>query len=337
MLAFIGARRKAAVFGAVGPNPLNPDCTSHPGWTLGRQVAWAPGGREILVFGVQNGRPGTFGLIQFLSNVPYSGHATDWGQGKVVTSTNTPRQGVIAGAFSPDGKQIGIAVERRRGLVPPGAGSARRLLTRSAGEGDRDLRMPGGLEARRSGTGGAGRPGVVHVEPDWRHRGRQHPQSRRDPEGDRHERRQPGLAAVVARVADVAAMAAPTEAQRLVLLLPDGSRVPISGVADDRARRGRKHPDRRPDGLARARAREPRSRRAGDRGRRLAVRDDGLGQRRRRADAVVPRRPDSRRRCVDRRGGRGAGAALDAPSVEPGREPEAPVPARRSSCRSTRR
>ncbi|MGZ4179339.1 MAG: PASTA domain-containing protein [Solirubrobacteraceae bacterium] len=108
VLAFIGGGGKKLCFGTVGPNPLNPNCTSHPGWTLGRQVAWAPGGREILVFGVQNGRPGTFGLIQFLSNVANSGHATDWGQGKVVTSTSTPQQGVIAGAFSPDGKQIAL-------------------------------------------------------------------------------------------------------------------------------------------------------------------------------------------------------------------------------------
>ncbi|MGZ4236369.1 MAG: PASTA domain-containing protein [Solirubrobacteraceae bacterium] len=108
VLAFIGGGGKKLCFGAVGPNPLNPNCTTHPGWSLGRQVAWAPGGREILVFGVQNGRPGTFGLIQFLSNVAYSGHATDWGQGKVVTSTTTPQQGVIAGAFSPDGTQVAL-------------------------------------------------------------------------------------------------------------------------------------------------------------------------------------------------------------------------------------
>jgi beta-lactam-binding protein with PASTA domain len=108
VLAFIGGGGKKLCFGAVGPNPLNSNCTFHPGWSLGRQVAWAPDGREILVAGAQNGHPGTFGLIQFLSNVPYSGHATDWGQGKVVTSTTTAGQGVIAGAFSPDGKQIAL-------------------------------------------------------------------------------------------------------------------------------------------------------------------------------------------------------------------------------------
>jgi beta-lactam-binding protein with PASTA domain len=137
VLAFIGAGGKQLCFGAVGPNPLNPNCTSHPGWTLGRQVVWAPGGREILVFGVQNGRPGTFGLIQFLSNVAYSGQATDWGQGKVVTSTNTPQQGVIAGAFSPDGKQLAL-------LSNVGGGSFHLVL---APRGDYSLAPPAKVTA----------------------------------------------------------------------------------------------------------------------------------------------------------------------------------------------
>ena len=137
VLAFIGAGGKQLCFGAVGPNPLNPNCTSHPGWTLGRQVAWAPGGREILVFGVQNGRPGTFGLIQFLSNVAYSGQATDWGQGKVVTSTSTPQQGVIAGAFSPDGKQLAL-------LSNVGGGSFHLVL---APRGDYSLAPPAKVTA----------------------------------------------------------------------------------------------------------------------------------------------------------------------------------------------
>jgi hypothetical protein len=137
VLAFIGAGGKQLCFGGVGPNPLNPNCTSHPGWTLGRQLAWAPGGREILVFGVQNGRPGTFGLIQFLSNVAYSGQATDWGQGKVVTSTNTSQQGVIAGAFSPDGKQLAL-------LSNVGGGSFHLVL---APRGDYSLAPPAKVTA----------------------------------------------------------------------------------------------------------------------------------------------------------------------------------------------
>ena len=137
VLAFIGGGGKKLCFGTVGPNPLNADCVSHPGWTLGRQVAWAPGGREILVFGVQNGRPGTFGLIQFLSNVANSGHASDWGQGKVVTSTTRPQQGVIAGSFSPDGKQVAL-------LSNIGGGSFHLVL---APRGDYSLAPPAKVTA----------------------------------------------------------------------------------------------------------------------------------------------------------------------------------------------
>jgi hypothetical protein len=137
VLAFIGGGGKKLCFGTVGPNPLNADCVSHPGWTLGRQVVWAPGGREILVFGVQNGHPGTFGLIQFLSNVANSGHASDWGQGKVVTSTTTPQQGVIAGAFSPDGKQVAL-------LSNIGGGSFHLVL---APRGDYSLAPPAKVTA----------------------------------------------------------------------------------------------------------------------------------------------------------------------------------------------
>src|SRR5262249_62082590 len=152
VLAFIGGGGKQLCFGAVGPNPLNANCTSHPGWTLGRQVAWAPGGREILVFGVQNGHPGTFGLIRFLSNNAFSGQAFDWGQGKVVTSTARPQQGVIAGAFSPNGKQVALLSNIGGGafplvLAPPGGHS----LAPPA---------PGTPLARRRGARGPHRPAL---------------------------------------------------------------------------------------------------------------------------------------------------------------------------------
>jgi Tol biopolymer transport system component len=111
LLAYVddSGGRSRLCFGIVGPNPLNADCTSHPGWTLGRQVAWSPDGSKILVFGSKKATNGSvFGLIEFVSNVPFSTQASLWGQGTVVTDTSKPGQGVIAGAFSPDGKQLAL-------------------------------------------------------------------------------------------------------------------------------------------------------------------------------------------------------------------------------------
>jgi beta-lactam-binding protein with PASTA domain len=95
-------------FATVGPYALAPDCTGHPGWELGHQIAWAPDGSSLLTFGVQAGHPGTFGLIEFVSNVPFSTHASDWGHGTVVTDDSHLNQGAIAGAFSPNGKQLAV-------------------------------------------------------------------------------------------------------------------------------------------------------------------------------------------------------------------------------------
>jgi beta-lactam-binding protein with PASTA domain len=95
-------------FATIGPYVLAPDCTSHPGWELGRQISWAPDGSSLLVFGVQTGHPGTFGLIEFVSNVPFSTQASNWGHGTLVTSDAHTNEGVIAGVFSPNGKQLAL-------------------------------------------------------------------------------------------------------------------------------------------------------------------------------------------------------------------------------------
>jgi beta-lactam-binding protein with PASTA domain len=95
--------------GVVGANPISPACTSHPGWTLGRQVAWSPDGTKILVLGIKDSSNGSvFGLIEFVSNQAFSTQASLWGQGAVVTDTSQPGHGVIAGAFSRDAKHIAL-------------------------------------------------------------------------------------------------------------------------------------------------------------------------------------------------------------------------------------
>lgn len=111
LIAYIdeGSGGSKLCFGIVGPNPINPSCTSHPGWTLGRQIAWSRDGTKILVFGVQNGTGGgVFGLIEFVSNQAFSAQGSQWGQGTVVTDTAHSGHGVIAGAFSADGSQVAL-------------------------------------------------------------------------------------------------------------------------------------------------------------------------------------------------------------------------------------
>jgi beta-lactam-binding protein with PASTA domain len=111
VLAYIdeSAAGSKLCFGIVGPNPVSPSCTSRPGWTLGRQVAWSPDGTKILVFGTKDGSNGNvFGLIEFVSNQRFSPQASLWGQGSVVTDIAHPGRGVIAGAFSPDGNHVAL-------------------------------------------------------------------------------------------------------------------------------------------------------------------------------------------------------------------------------------
>jgi beta-lactam-binding protein with PASTA domain len=91
-------------FGTLGPFTINKSCTSTPGFDLGGQIAWAPDGSAILVFGSKKGDSKTFGLIEFLSNVPFSTQGSDWGSGQMVTDDSHPGQGVIAGQWSRDGK-----------------------------------------------------------------------------------------------------------------------------------------------------------------------------------------------------------------------------------------
>ena len=109
VIAFVqrGPSGAQLCFATIGKTALRPSCTSAAGWDLGGQVAWSPDGSKILVLGTQNAG-NTFGLIGFTSKVPFSAAASDWGAGTVETATTTPGQGVFAGAFSPDGKQMAL-------------------------------------------------------------------------------------------------------------------------------------------------------------------------------------------------------------------------------------
>lgn len=94
-------------FGSVGPAKLRPRCLADPKWDLGRQISWRAGGRELLVFGVRRGQPGTFGMLRYRSAVPFSTDPADW-RGALATDTSAKGRGVIAAAYSPAGTSVAL-------------------------------------------------------------------------------------------------------------------------------------------------------------------------------------------------------------------------------------
>jgi beta-lactam-binding protein with PASTA domain len=109
IIAFIQRSSSGAklCFATIGKFALNSSCTSAPGWDLGGQVAWAPGGQTILVLGTKN-NGANFGLLAFNSNVAFSTQGSNWGQGTLQTNDSVSGQGVFAGAFSPNGKKMAL-------------------------------------------------------------------------------------------------------------------------------------------------------------------------------------------------------------------------------------
>ena len=94
-------------FGTVGAGELRPRCAADPRWDLGRQISWRPGGRELLVFGVRRGKPGTFGMLRYRSARPYSPDPRDW-RGELVTDTSQRGRGVIAASYAPNGSDVAL-------------------------------------------------------------------------------------------------------------------------------------------------------------------------------------------------------------------------------------
>jgi beta-lactam-binding protein with PASTA domain len=86
-----------------------PSCIEVRGWTLGDSITWAPNGTSLLVAAARaSPAPSVVGLLEFTSAVPFSTRASDWGTGRLATPTGAMDAGVLAGAFSPDGKQLAL-------------------------------------------------------------------------------------------------------------------------------------------------------------------------------------------------------------------------------------
>jgi beta-lactam-binding protein with PASTA domain len=109
-------------FALLGGGDLRPRCARDPRWDLGRAISWRSDGRELLVFGVRRGRPGTFGILRYRSTRAFSADPRDW-RGAIATDTSRRGRGVIAAAYSPSGRNVGlitnVGIERFQVLVAP--------------------------------------------------------------------------------------------------------------------------------------------------------------------------------------------------------------------------
>lgn len=107
-------------FARLGGGDLQPRCARDPKWDLGRAISWRPDGRELLVFGVRRGKPGTFGILRYRSARPFSADPRDW-SGAIATDVSQRGRGVIAAAYSPSGRDVGlitnVGIERFQVLV----------------------------------------------------------------------------------------------------------------------------------------------------------------------------------------------------------------------------
>ena len=150
LLAFIddsGGGSKLC-FAVVGPNQLNPACTSHPGWTLGRQVAWSPDGAKILVLRTKNGtNRRVFGLIEFATTSRSRPRRRCGGRAR---SSPTRRRPARVSA-APGQRKAGCArVEHGHAQLPPLITGPDLNLRNSTTFAIRAAKWPGGRMARSS-------------------------------------------------------------------------------------------------------------------------------------------------------------------------------------------
>lgn len=110
VLAMIGKRGEDTdlCFGAVGPSGARTSCIADPDLRIGPPISWAPDGRSLLAFAVSSKDDRRFGLVRYTTGAPFSASAGKWDKGRVVTDTGVDGRGVIAGAFSPDGKRLAV-------------------------------------------------------------------------------------------------------------------------------------------------------------------------------------------------------------------------------------
>jgi dipeptidyl aminopeptidase/acylaminoacyl peptidase len=104
-------------FGQIGGDGIEggPQCIVEPDFSVGGAIHWAPNGKSILAFGVDNQDLGKFGIVRWTSKTPFSPNAADWGKGTFETDVSKPNEGVKDAAISPDGKRIAMVVKAGTG------------------------------------------------------------------------------------------------------------------------------------------------------------------------------------------------------------------------------
>ena len=95
-------------FGAIGQSKLRPRCIADPKWDLGRQISWRAGGRELLVFGVRRGKPGTFGMLRYRSAVAVLGEPGRLARRAGDRHLGEPGAASSRAAYSPAGSSVAL-------------------------------------------------------------------------------------------------------------------------------------------------------------------------------------------------------------------------------------
>jgi beta-lactam-binding protein with PASTA domain len=93
--------------GRIGGDGMTTSCKEEPDITIERKINWAPDGKSILAWGFRTGTT-KFGMVQWKTSKPFSTDPADYSEGKIVTDTSKPGEGVLDAAISPDGKRMAV-------------------------------------------------------------------------------------------------------------------------------------------------------------------------------------------------------------------------------------
>jgi hypothetical protein len=92
-------------FGRIDRTNIGHLCLPDDGWDLTGRISWRDDGKAVLVAGHSADDPDVFGVRIYRTATAFTTNPERW-SGRLATDTSTAGKGVIAGQYSPDGKQI---------------------------------------------------------------------------------------------------------------------------------------------------------------------------------------------------------------------------------------